>query len=82
MASYFPDFHAAALAMISAQGGIVGWVADSDRFLGALARPGARSSGGARSYAGAAIPRPDSKAQGRPGSSIQTCSTPASSLRR
>jgi len=37
VASYFPDFHAAALAMIAAQGGIVGWVTDSERFLHALA---------------------------------------------
>ena len=26
--SYFPEFHAAALAMVAAQGGIFGWVAD------------------------------------------------------
>ncbi|WP_270938449.1 cysteine hydrolase family protein [Falsiroseomonas oryzae] len=26
--SYFPEFHAAALAMVSAQGGIFGWVSD------------------------------------------------------
>jgi len=36
VASYFPEFHAAALAMIKAQGGIVGWVSDSRRFLAAL----------------------------------------------
>lgn len=35
-ASYFPEFHAAALKMISAQGGIFGWVSHSDRVLGAL----------------------------------------------
>lgn len=39
-ASYFPEFHAAALAMISAQGGegggIFGWVTDSARLLRAL----------------------------------------------
>jgi nicotinamidase-related amidase len=34
--SYFPEFQAAALAMIKAQGGIFGWVSDSARFLGAL----------------------------------------------
>jgi biuret amidohydrolase len=35
--SYFPDFHAAALAMIKAQGGIFGWVSGSRHFLEALA---------------------------------------------
>jgi nicotinamidase-related amidase len=35
-ASYFPEFHAAGLAMIRAQGGIFGWVTDSDRVLRAL----------------------------------------------
>jgi nicotinamidase-related amidase len=35
-ASYFPEFHAAGLAMISAQGGILGWVSDSRRILDAL----------------------------------------------
>jgi nicotinamidase-related amidase len=34
--SYFPEFQAAGLAMIRAQGGIFGWVADSARVLGAL----------------------------------------------
>ena len=34
--SYFPEFQAAALAMIKAQGGIFGWVSDSGRFLEAL----------------------------------------------
>jgi nicotinamidase-related amidase len=38
VASYFPEFHAAALAMIKAQGGIVGWVSDSRRFRDALSR--------------------------------------------
>jgi nicotinamidase-related amidase len=33
VASYFPDFHAAALRMITAQGGIVGWVGTSDALL-------------------------------------------------
>ncbi len=32
-ASYFPEFHAAALAMIAAQGGIVGWVTPSAKLL-------------------------------------------------
>ncbi|HWO13169.1 MAG TPA: isochorismatase family cysteine hydrolase [Polyangiaceae bacterium] len=36
-ASYFPEFHAAALAMVQAQGGIFGWVSDSRRILEALA---------------------------------------------
>ena len=35
-ASYFPEFHAAGLAMIQAQGGIFGWVTDSRRVLDAL----------------------------------------------
>jgi biuret amidohydrolase len=37
-ASYFPHFHDAGLAMIKAQGGIFGWVADSRSALAALAR--------------------------------------------
>ncbi len=36
VASYFPEFQRAALAMIKAQGGIFGWVSDSARFLPAL----------------------------------------------
>jgi biuret amidohydrolase len=35
-ASYFPEFHAAGLAMIKAQGGIFGWVSDSRALLSAL----------------------------------------------
>ncbi|MEI6162284.1 MAG: isochorismatase family cysteine hydrolase, partial [Roseococcus sp.] len=35
-ASYFPEFHAAALAMIHAQGGIFGWVASVDSATAAL----------------------------------------------
>ncbi len=35
-ASYFPAFHAAALAMVKAQGGIFGWVAPSGAVLAAL----------------------------------------------
>lgn len=34
--SYFPEFHRAGLAMITAQGGIFGWVAPSPAFLAAL----------------------------------------------
>jgi len=34
--SYFPEFQAAALKMIKAQGGIFGWVSDSTRFLKGL----------------------------------------------
>ncbi len=37
--SYFPEFHAAALKMITAQGGIFGWVAPSDALISALAAP-------------------------------------------
>jgi nicotinamidase-related amidase len=36
-ASYFPEFHAAGLAMIKAQGGIFGWVAQSGAAVAALA---------------------------------------------
>jgi biuret amidohydrolase len=35
-ASYFPEFHAVALRMIAAQGGIFGWVTDSASLLAAL----------------------------------------------
>jgi biuret amidohydrolase len=35
-ASYFPEFHAAGLAMIKAQGGIFGWVTASPQILAAL----------------------------------------------
>jgi nicotinamidase-related amidase len=38
VASYFPEFHAMALRMIKAQGGIFGWVSDSAKFLAALPR--------------------------------------------
>ena len=34
--SYFPEFQTAALAMIKAQGGIFGWVGNSQRLLEAL----------------------------------------------
>jgi len=37
VASYFPEFQRVALEMIKAQGGIVGWVSDSERFLKGLA---------------------------------------------
>jgi nicotinamidase-related amidase len=37
--SYFPQFHRAALQMISAQGGIVGWVAASSDLIAALRAP-------------------------------------------
>jgi len=37
--SYFPEFKAAALAMIAAQGAIVGWVAPSEAVLAALPTP-------------------------------------------
>jgi len=35
-ASYFPEFHRAALEMIKAQGAIVGWVSDADAVIDAL----------------------------------------------
>jgi len=35
-ASYFPEFHAMGIRMISAQGGIFGWVTDSKRVLEAI----------------------------------------------
>ena len=38
VASYFPEFHAAALKMITAQGGIFGWVSNSSALLPVLAR--------------------------------------------
>ena len=37
--SYFPDFHAAGLRMIAAQGGIFGWVAPSAPVIAALDPP-------------------------------------------
>ncbi len=39
VASYFPEFQAAALKMIVAQGGIFGWVASSESLLATLAQP-------------------------------------------
>jgi nicotinamidase-related amidase len=38
-ASYFPEFHATALRMIAAQGGIFGWVSDSESVIAALTAP-------------------------------------------
>jgi nicotinamidase-related amidase len=38
--SYFPEFHRAALQMISAQGGIFGWVSSSAQFISALEESG------------------------------------------
>lgn len=38
-ASYFPEFHAAALRMITAQGGIFGWVSTSQSVIAALTAP-------------------------------------------
>lgn len=35
--SYFPEFQRVALEMVKAQGGIFGWVTDSERFLAGLA---------------------------------------------
>ena len=34
--SYFPEFHAVALRMVAAQGGIFGWVSTAEKFLQAL----------------------------------------------
>lgn len=50
VASYVPAFQDAALKMVKAQGGIFGWVADSKRFLRALAEaaPAKRSAKTAR----------------------------------
>ncbi len=42
--SYFPEFQRVALAMISAQGGIFGWVAPSSAYLAALPAPAAHPS--------------------------------------
>jgi nicotinamidase-related amidase len=42
-ASYFPEFHAMGLAMIKAQGGIFGWVSDSEKAIAAIAAHGARA---------------------------------------
>ena len=41
-ASYFPEFHAAGLAMIKAQGAIFGWVSDSAAALAAIGPQSAR----------------------------------------
>jgi hypothetical protein len=35
--SYYPEFQQAALAMITAQGGIFGWVSNSSQIITALA---------------------------------------------
>jgi len=40
-ASYFPEFHDIGLKMIKAQGGIFGWVSDSERLLTAFPQTGA-----------------------------------------
>jgi nicotinamidase-related amidase len=49
--SYFPEFQRVALEMIKAQGGIFGWVSDSERFLRALAT----ATGREPAAAGAAV---------------------------
>ncbi len=38
VASYFPQFHEAGLKMVTAQGGIFGWVSNSARIIAALAK--------------------------------------------
>jgi nicotinamidase-related amidase len=43
--SYFPEFHEVGLRMISAQGGIFGWVSDAARLLSALERGAAAPRG-------------------------------------
>lgn len=43
--SYFQEFHEMALKMICAQGGIFGWVADSEALLSALPVPSIASQG-------------------------------------
>jgi nicotinamidase-related amidase len=50
VASYFPEFQRVALEMIKAQGGIFGWVSDSEHFLSGLAAAGRTPAG-----AGAAV---------------------------
>jgi biuret amidohydrolase len=42
VASYFPEFQEAGLKMIKSQGGIFGWVSNSDKILAAL-KKGART---------------------------------------
>jgi nicotinamidase-related amidase len=37
IASYFPEFHEAAVRMIKAQGGIFGWISDAERTVAAIA---------------------------------------------
>jgi nicotinamidase-related amidase len=46
-ASYFPEFHATGIAMIKAQGGIFGWVSNSQHVLAAIkaTRPPAEAEG-------------------------------------
>jgi nicotinamidase-related amidase len=44
-ASYFPEFHATALRMIAAQGGIFGWVSDSTSVIAALTAPAEPAAG-------------------------------------
>ncbi|MBS0561842.1 MAG: cysteine hydrolase [Proteobacteria bacterium] len=45
--SYFPEFHEAGLRMIAAQGGIFGWVGQSDAVIAALGQPPASLKGAA-----------------------------------
>jgi nicotinamidase-related amidase len=54
VASYIPELHVAALAMIKAQGGIFGWVASSAAILPVLARVRGRKSEGTRPRRGRA----------------------------
>jgi nicotinamidase-related amidase len=47
-ASYFPEFYRVGLEMISAQGGIFGWVADSNEVAGKLDQVAAGGSAEAK----------------------------------
>ena len=53
-ASYFPEFQRVALEMIKAQGGIVGWVSDSEQFLEALGRQSPAAAAAAHTAAATA----------------------------
>ena len=44
--SYFPEFHETALRMIVAQGGIFGWVGESESVIAAPAAPAQMTTGG------------------------------------
>jgi len=54
--SYFADFKAATLAMLSAQGGIVGWTAPAAPLLAALATLASASAATTPATSSTAIP--------------------------